>query len=65
MPSIAFIHKIIIKYQWKGLLITKHLYQAIEHTCMLRIAKKLIILKITKASECSKTIAYQNKYSAK
>jgi hypothetical protein len=45
----AFIEEIIIKIQWKGLLSTKHLYQATGHACMLRIAKKLIILKITKA----------------
>jgi hypothetical protein len=41
---------LINKIQWKGLFSTKHLYQDTEHTCMLRIAKKLIILKITKAS---------------
>jgi hypothetical protein len=37
--------KQINKIQWKGLSSTKHLCKANEHTCMLRLAINLIILK--------------------
>jgi hypothetical protein len=53
--------QLISKIQWKSLLSTKHLYEATEHTCMLGIARKLIIPKITEASHLSKINAYKNK----
>jgi hypothetical protein len=39
--------------------------QATEHACILRMARKLIISKITKASQRSKTNAYKNNYTTK
>jgi hypothetical protein len=57
--------KQINKIQWKGLLSTKHLYKATEHSCTLRGAMKLIKPKITKASYQNKRNAYKNKYTSK
>jgi hypothetical protein len=47
------------------LLSITNLYKASAHTCTLRRAMELNILKITKASYQNKIKAYKNKYTPK